>query len=181
MLNLWVVFLIAISLSMDAFSLAISLGTLSFSLKSRFILSMIVGCFHFIMPFIGSICSLIILKNTHLDLHLLSGIIFLYIGIQMIKDFKENGKIDFNNDILGFLFFALGVSLDSFGVGMTLIFNLNLIIYLLIFSLCSFFFTFLGLYIGSFTHKLLGVYAILLGACIMFILAIVNFVNFCWF
>lgn len=180
-LNLWVVFLIAISLSMDAFSVSISLGTLSLVLRERIILSVIVGLFHFFMPLFGSICSFVILNNTHIDLHLLSGIIFLYIGIQMLKDFKYKGEISFKNNYVGFLFFAFGVSLDSFGVGITLPMNFDLIICLPMFSLCSASLTFTGLYIGTITHKLLGQFATILGAVIMFLLALTNFVNFCCF
>ena len=166
---------------MDAFSLALSLGTLSSSIKSNIILSLIVALFHFFMPLFGSVCSFVVLKNAHLNMHLLSGIIFLYIGIQMIKDFSEKGNLSFNKNLIGMLFFALGVSLDSFGVGMTLNLDIKIIIYLSIFAVCSFSFTFLGLFLGNVTHKLLGEYAIIFGAVIMFALAVINFVNFCSF
>ena len=42
-----VIFLLAIGLSMDAFSLAILYGTLGFTKHKMFILSIIVGIFHF--------------------------------------------------------------------------------------------------------------------------------------
>ena len=180
-MNLWVVFFIAISLSMDAFSLAISLGTLSIPLQSRIKLSFIVGLFHFFAPLFGCICSFVILNTTHLDTHLLSGIIFLYIAIQMLKDFKEKGQINLSESIVGFLFFAMGVSLDSFGVGMTLSLSYNIILYLFIFAFFSGMFTFLGLFLGDITHKLLGKFSIIMGACIMIVLSIVNFVKFCCF
>ena len=48
------VFLIGIALSMDTFSLSLSLGTL-IDYKSIFKLSFIVGIMHFIMPFLGSL------------------------------------------------------------------------------------------------------------------------------
>ena len=99
----------------------------------------------------------------------------------MIKDFKEKGEVNFKNNYIGFMFFAFGVSLDSFGVGMTLPLKWKLIISLLMFAICSASLTFTGLYIGKITHKLLGKFAIILGAFIMFILALTNFVNFCCF
>lgn len=97
----------------------------------------------------------------------------------MLKDFKEKGKIEFNKNVVGFLFFAIGVSLDSFGVGMTFNLNFNIVFSLIMFSICSFTFTFFGLFLGGITNKLLGKPAIIIGAVIMFILAVVNFVNFC--
>ena len=45
--------LIAISLSMDAFSLSLVYGTLNIDKKNKIILSFIVGIYHFLMPLLG--------------------------------------------------------------------------------------------------------------------------------
>ena len=47
------VFLMAVSLSMDAFSLALVYGTLGMSKKYKIFLSIIVGMYHFVMPLLG--------------------------------------------------------------------------------------------------------------------------------
>ena len=51
------VFLMAISLSMDAFSLALAYGTLGMSNKDKIILSLVVGIFHLIMPLLGMLVN----------------------------------------------------------------------------------------------------------------------------
>ena len=47
------VILMAISLSMDAFSLSLVYGTFGIDKKNKILLSLIVGCFHFVMPLFG--------------------------------------------------------------------------------------------------------------------------------
>ena len=49
----FVVLLIGVSLSMDAFSLALIYGTYGLSRRNEIILSIIVGLFHFFMPLVG--------------------------------------------------------------------------------------------------------------------------------
>ena len=48
-MNIILIFIIAISLSMDAFSLALAYGTISLSKKEINILSIVVGIYHFFM------------------------------------------------------------------------------------------------------------------------------------
>ena len=55
--------IVGVSLSMDAFSLALAYGTVGLSNKNKIILSIIVGCFHFFMPLMGLIFGNII--TTH--------------------------------------------------------------------------------------------------------------------
>ena len=49
-MNLFLLFIIAISLSMDAFSLSLAYGTLDINKKEIITLSIIVGIYHFFMP-----------------------------------------------------------------------------------------------------------------------------------
>ena len=55
-----IIFLIAISLSMDAFSLSLAYGIEGINPKNKIMLSFVVGIYHFIMPLIGLIFSNII-------------------------------------------------------------------------------------------------------------------------
>ena len=47
------IIIVAISLSMDAFSLALAYGTLGLGPKMLFKISLSVGLFHFFMPLLG--------------------------------------------------------------------------------------------------------------------------------
>jgi putative Mn2+ efflux pump MntP len=162
---------------MDAFSLALSIGTMGFSLKNAFLLSFCTGIFHFFMPIFGSILGATFINHFHINTAFLSGIIFTYIALCMLKEFKEDDEKPFVMNLTSTLIFALGVSLDSFGVGFVLQ-GANRLISPLIFSGFSFSFTFLGLELGKALNKIIGRISILLGALIMIILALLNFVNF---
>ena len=54
-MNIWFIILIGISLSMDTFSLALSMGTYEKKKKKIVIYSLIVGTFHFILPLLGNL------------------------------------------------------------------------------------------------------------------------------
>lgn len=179
-LNLLIIFFIAVALSLDAFSLALSLGTMSFSKKENLLISLSVGVFHFFMPILGSLVGHRFIDFLNIDISFFSAVIFLYIALQMFKEFKSDEQEIFKMNICGLMTFALGVSLDSFGVGFTIHGDLlYLLVCALIFSVFSFVFTFIGLNLGKIINKLIGSYAILLGTIVMTVLAIVNFVNFC--
>ena len=69
--------------------------------------------------------------------------------------------------------FAVGVSIDSFsaGIGLNAITN-NMIFAVIIFSITSFCFTYIGLLIGKYANRLLGVYATIFGAILLLIIGI---------
>ena len=58
MMHLISVIMIAIGLSMDAFSLAILYGTLNFTKRKALTLAGFVGAFHFFMPLLGNFMPL---------------------------------------------------------------------------------------------------------------------------
>lgn len=178
-MNYFFIILIAISLSMDAFSLALSIGTLSLPKGSFMKLSTIVGVFHFFMPLLGSLVGSLFIKYFHVDGHLLSSVIFFYIAIMMFKDFINDEVEEIDINIFGMIIFAFGVSLDSFGVGVALQRKFsNLLVSFAIFTISSFSFTYIGLKLGSLLNNLVGKYSILLGSSIMIILAIINLCQF---
>ena len=164
-------FLIAISLSMDAFSLSLAYGMYGFSLKKEILLSCIVGIFHFFMPLFGFLLGNIIIKYFIFDLNLLVGIIFLIIGIEMIVSFKNNSSIKIIDSLSGFLLFGLSVSVDSFttGIGLVVI-SKNYIGVSFIFMLVSGLFTYAGLRLGDRISKRFGKYAMISGGVLMCLL-----------
>lgn len=128
------------------------------------------------------IYRLLLHKKIHVNVEFLSGVIFLYIAFQMFKEYLHPESTNFNMSLCFMFIFALGVSLDSFGVGFTFNYPVgNLITASFIFSLFSFIFTFLGLSFGSGIYNMIGNYATLIGITIMLILSIVNFCKFIGF
>ena len=167
------VFLIAISLSMDAFSLALVYGIFGIDRKNKFILSIIVGMYHFVMPLLGMFIGELILSLFKFDTDILVSFILCFIGIQMlISSFKNEENIK-GLSFGDFFLFGLAVSIDSFSLGITLP-NLNAgtIISPLIFALVSFVFTFIGLSIGNKIEKLLGKIATTIGGVILTIIGL---------
>ena len=89
MLDFFMIFLIAISLSMDTFSLSIIYGTLGLDKKKMYTLSLIVGIFHFFMPLFGSIIGSFVLEKLPIKPDIIAGVIFIIISIEMVTQ-KES-------------------------------------------------------------------------------------------
>lgn len=170
MLNFLTLLLIAISLSMDTFSLSIICGVIGFEKSKIFLLSIIVGVFHFVMPFIGNILGEKIIDYISFSPNYIVGLIFFAISIEMFFEKQEVIKLD---NLYSLFFFAFTVSLDSFslGLGISKITN-NCYLAYFIFSLISFIFTFIGLYFGKYLNKTIGKYSNKIGALMLLILSL---------
>ena len=173
-MNIILVFIIAISLSMDAFSLSLAYGTINLKQKEITILSTIVGVYHFFMPIFGMLIGSYITKFIHVGEDILVLVIFSIIGINMIiESRKDSEKIKYMK--LGeMILFGFAVSIDSFsvGIGINNISN-NFIICSSIFSLTSFMFTYVGLKLGKKLNYLIGKVATLLGGIALILFGII--------
>lgn len=162
------IFLIAVSLSMDAFSLALIYGTQTITKKGKILLSVIVGIYHFIMPLIGLSMGLFVTKKVIINTNILVGIILSLIALEMIiSSFKEREE-KFLLSIPGYLLFGLSVSIDSLttGIGFPAITN-KYILSALTFSIISLLFTFLGLNLGNMINKKYGKISTILGGIVL--------------
>ena len=165
--------LVGISLSMDAFSLALVYGMQKITSKDKIVLAIIVGSYHFFMPLIGLKIGNYITSYVFLDLDILVAVIFGVIGIEMIiSSIKEKEEKIFIN-ILGFLIFGLSVSIDSLttGIGLNVI-NNNYLQVAAIFAIVSAIFTYIGLILGNKLNDKIGKYSTILGGIILIILGI---------
>ena len=157
MSSLLLYFFIAIGLSMDAFSLAIAYGTNGISKKNSMILSILVGLFHFIMPNLGSIIGNSFFKKLFLYGNIITGLVFLFLSIQMILSLKDEEDNTVLTTYLEMILFALAVSIDSFSIGIALsIENYNIINAGIVFSITSFIFTFSGFILGRYFNDKIG-------------------------
>ena len=73
-------FLIALSLSVDAFSLSLSLATLNISKKKMVLFTTLVGIMHFFMPLFGSIIGNNITYYLNINSRLLLGLILIILA-----------------------------------------------------------------------------------------------------
>lgn len=166
-------FIIGISLSMDTFSISLSIGTLNISKRKIIFFTLLVGILHFIMPLIGTLLGEKITNFLNINVDFLLGLILLFIGIEMIIELFKKDEKEINFNIFNLFLIAISVSLDSFstGLGLTAITN-NIVMSSLIFSICAASFTYLGLILGKYGTSKLGVYGTILGIILLIILGL---------
>lgn len=169
--------IIAIALSMDTFSLSLSIGMFNVDNKKALSLSFIVGIMHFLMPFLGMILGEALVQIFEVKCDILLGFILIFIAIQIVIDIFKNDTESFNLSIIGMFLFAFGVSLDSFSVGIGLkAITSNIYLAMSVFAGVSFLFTYGGTIIGKYANKFLGIYANVIGAIILFILGFIHLI-----
>lgn len=168
------IFIIALSLSMDAFSLSLAYGTNQINKKSK--LSIMVAVFHFLMPLIGSFIGSIILNLVKLNPNIIVGIILLFIGLSMCLKKEEN--ISPIKTIIELLLFSLAVSLDSFsvGIGLKAITN-NIYLSSIIFSITAGTITYLGLILGNKISQKVGSISQIIGGIFLIIIGIMYLIK----
>ena len=171
-------FFIALGLSMDAFSLSILYGTKAIKKKDIYLLSILVGLFHFLMPNLGCLLTRAINIDLNKYTNIVSGIVFLILTIEMIRSINESDTKYELGGIVSLFIFSLAVSIDSFSIGIVLSLEKeNILIAGVIFSIVSCIFTLLGLLLGKLLNKKIGLVSKIIGVVILFILSIKYFLN----
>ena len=172
-MSLVISFIIGISLSMDAFSLALAYGLQSLDSKKTYILSIIVGLYHFFMPLLGFLIGKNIVSLLPIKANVLVFIVLFLIGLEMIiETFREEIIISAIN-LWGMLIFGLAVSIDSFSLGLSLksIYH-NPYFLSFMFAVLSSFFTYLGLKLGRYINQKIGPISTLIGGIILIIISL---------
>ena len=172
-MNIILIFIIAISLSMDAFSLSLAYGTINLTKREINTLSIIVGIYHFFMPIFGMLIGSYITKFVHVGQDLIILIVFSLIGINMILESRKEQETVKYMKLGEMLLFGLAVSIDSFsvGIGINNISN-NFIMCSSVFSITSFTFTYIGLKLGKKLNLLIGRFATLIGGISLILLGV---------
>lgn len=174
-MNILILFIIGISLSMDTFSLALSMGAFNINKKKILLFSCLVGIFHFIMPLLGLYLGSFLTSIISLNPNRLLFFVFTFIAIEMlISLFSKEEKI-LDLSFFSSLLLAFSVSIDSFTVGIVLR-NITdyLILPSIIFMFVSFIFTFTGLHLGKYSYEKMGFLSKIIGLIIIIILAIIH-------
>lgn len=168
------IFLIALSLSMDAFSLALIYGTQGISKRDKIILAIIVGMYHFIMPLIGLSIGSFLTDKIIINTNILVGVILTLIAIEMIISSFKDKEEKFLLSLAGYFLFGLSVSIDSLtaGIGLPAITN-SFFSSALVFAITSTIFTYLGLNLGNILNKKYGKVSPMIGGLILLIIGII--------
>ena len=163
---------------MDAFSIALGLGTMKFNKIKKISIALLVGIMHYIMPTLGLFISDSLSSIFKLNFNIFIIIIFIYSGFLMILD-KNSGDRIIEYNFINIFLLAFSVSVDSFSVGLGLkAYNIVFFIPAIVFFACSFVITYLGLLIGEYSTKHLKEKAPILGGLIFFVLAFVNIIKY---
>ena len=169
-MNLLIIITIGISLSMDAFGVALALT--SSKQKVSYLFAVIVGICHFILSYLGSYISDGLLTNIFLSANILVGIILILIGLNVFLGIKKE-QSNKNLNLWSNFILAVSVSLDSFGTGIGIkLINPNMFINAVVFTISSFSFTLLGLIIGKRVNHKYGTIAEVIGGITLILLGI---------
>lgn len=172
-MSIFVIIILALSLSMDAFSLAFAYGAVHLPSKIECLVSISVGIMHFFMPIFGGVFGRIIVKFFGFSVNIIAGLIFIGLGLEMIFSMNNPEKLKELRGIVSIFLFSFSVSLDSFLIGINLsVSNVNMLlasfIFLVISSLC----TYTGLKLGKKINIALGNYSTIIGGIILIILGL---------
>ncbi len=167
--------LIGIGLSMDTFSISLSIGALNIVKNETKYISLLVGIMHFFMPLLGLLLGSKMITNFNINSNYLLSVILIVLAIKLLIDYFKDEEINIELNFSGIFLFAIAVSLDSFSTGLGLpAITHNVFLATTIFSLCSFSFTYLGLTIGKYTEDKIGKYATILGIILLLATAILH-------
>lgn len=172
-MQITLIFVVAISLSMDAFSLSLAYGTLGINKKEILTLSTVVGLYHFFMPLLGFYIGRVLLNFIPLNPDFIVFVVLSFVGLEMIIESLKKEELVKKTKLLDILLFGLAVSMDSFSVGIGLnVVSKNKILCSCCFSLTSYLFTYLGLNLGKKINQLIGKISTIVGGIVLIMIGI---------
>ena len=152
-MNIISLIVIGLSLSIDAFTLSLTYGLLNINKKYIIKTSILVGLFHFIMNYLGSIASKLISKKININNKIILLIVLSLILIELIKSIKDKNK---KQSLIMPIVFAFLVSVDSFSVGLGISYiTKHILLPPTIFMIMSTIFTCAGFTIGKYISKVI--------------------------
>lgn len=176
-MNLFELFLIALSLSMDAFSISICLGMQNNNKGKIIIAPIFFGLFQALMPIIGYNLGNLFSEKIIKYNPYISTILLIVIGILMILE-KNDEKIGYSLKIKELLALSIATSIDALVIGISLSFlKNNIIISSLIIGIITFIVCFIGYKIGNLLNKKIGKYSNLIGGITLIIIGIKIFIE----
>jgi len=152
-------FIIAFSLGLDAFSLAVSFGMCQnvCSVRSKFRISFSFGFFQFLMPILGFILGRSFLRIVDRYDHWIVFFILLLVGGKVLIDGFKPEETKKNIDIssgIPLIIASIATSIDAFGVGISFAFlKKEVIVSSLVIGLVAGFMSWIGVNFGSHIGK----------------------------
>lgn len=157
------IFLIAIGLAMDAFSVSITKGlVMKSSVKHALIMALFFGVFQALMPVAGWISGIQLEAFVSTVAPWIAFILLFIIGIKMIYEgiFNDGDDENGNFSLKEIFLLAIATSIDAFLVGITFaVLKTPIIEPIVVIGVVTFVLSFIGFYIGKnighlFEHKI---------------------------
>ncbi len=175
------IFLIAISLAMDAFAVSVTNGLSLKRVKIQhgIIHGLYFGLFQFLMPLIGYLGANIFHGYIESIDHWIAFILLLIIGVNMIREsFGEEEEALSEQKMLhplNMIMLAVATSIDALAVGITFSMaqlKMNIFSACAVIGCVSFVLPFIGVYIGKFIGGMFKKYAARAGGAILILIGI---------
>lgn len=164
-------FIIALALGMDAFSLGIGIGLRGILFRDSIKLSVIIALFHILMPLMGILTGKYVGSLLGNVTTVAAGGLLLLLGGHMIYSSLRGGNelsVDPRSGF-GIMLFALSVSIDSFSTGISLgMFATDVVLTVLLIGFFGGLMSIIGLTIGTRISSSLGEYGEACGGVILF-------------
>ena len=175
--NVVSVFLIAVALAMDAFSVSLTKGFTQKHLtqSQKLYYGIFFGFFQFIMPIIGYYCVSTISAAIESFASIIAFLLLLGIGLNMIRESlsSDEEEVTDNFSFKEVTLLAIATSIDAFAVGITIaLLNDPIWISSIIIGVVAFVFSIAGIYIGRKLGDYFGDKFQILGGVILILIGI---------
>lgn len=176
-MNIIEIFLIGVSLAMDAFTISVCKGIRNNSFKTGITVTSFFSVFQFIMPIIGFYIGNILSDKIINYQSYFSSILLIIIGILMIKEDKIN-ELDNKLNYKELILLSIATSIDALVIGISFSFiKNNIFISSTIIGITTFIICNIGYYLGSLLNKKFHQYANIIGGITLILIGIKLFFN----
>lgn len=163
--------LLAVALGMDAFSLGLSIGIRGVTMRKVYVISVLIGFFHFFMPLLGMLIGHVLSVVTRTVATNIGGALLCILGINMIwsglKNDREQASLNVSS-VGATIVLALSVSVDTLSAGLSFgLFSANVLLAVILLGSGGAVMAGLGLLLGRYANKWLGDYGELIGGAIL--------------
>jgi putative Mn2+ efflux pump MntP len=172
------IFLIALALSMDAFSVAMAIGAAGRGHSSLAVIRLATafGVFQFVMPILGWLLGKTVVSYISDYDHWIAFALLVIVGLRMIKEYFDKDEKERTKDPTkgwSLLILSIATSIDALAVGVSFaFFDINIYYASAVIGVVCFIITALGMIFGKALSRILGKKAVLLGGIILIAIGI---------
>lgn len=173
-MNIFELLVLGLALSADSFAASISIGIdlNKIKLKNAVFIAFLFSLFQSMMPVLGyALTNVFSAFFSSID-HLISFLVLSILGIKMIKESREDERLDYMN-VYALIIISIAVTLDAFTVGITYsLLHINLLLTIIINFISTFITTIIGLKIGNLLGQKFKYQAKVIGGLVLISLGI---------